>query len=32
MPRLFASGRRIPPRPEFRMWTEEFSNLYGILK
>jgi spermidine synthase len=31
-PSLFYSGRPIPPHPEFRMWTDDFSNLYGILK
>jgi SAM-dependent methyltransferase len=25
-------GRVLPPRPEFRMWTDDFSNMFSILK
>jgi len=31
-PQLFTAGRRILPKKVFRAWTDDFSNLYAILK
>lgn len=28
----FAEAKPIPPRPDFRMWTDDFSSIFGILK
>jgi SAM-dependent methyltransferase len=32
LPESLKSGRVLQPRPEFRMWTDDFSNMFSILK
>jgi spermidine synthase len=32
LPESLKSGRVPRPRPEFRMWTDDFSNMFSILK
>ena len=31
-PELARNAKRLPPHPRFREWTDDFSNLFGILK
>ncbi len=31
-PELQKSAKRLPPHPQFREWTDDFSNMYRILK
>jgi len=31
-PEWLEAARRVPPHPRFREWTDDFSNMYGILK
>jgi hypothetical protein len=31
-PGLLAAGQILPPSAGFRMWTDDFSNLWGILR
>jgi len=31
-PELVKAGEILAPRPDFRMWTDDFSSLWGILK
>ena len=32
LPESLKSGRLLKPRPGFRMWTDDFSNMFSILK
>jgi SAM-dependent methyltransferase len=32
LPAILKTGRILTPRPSFRMWTDDFSNMFSILK
>jgi hypothetical protein len=32
MPQLFAAAQRVPPAPGFRVWTDDYSNLFRIFR
>jgi hypothetical protein len=32
LPDVLRSGRVLPPHPAFKIWTDDFSNMFSILK